>query len=112
LGPRLRGDDVMMSPNALALNAFIDSLERGCRENVYSIHQSSLLDWESGQCIYWVPASAGTTDFVFHVAKTAFCDSRLRGNDERYVVDFMSMRYCLAAIVQRSGPAAHILHPV
>ncbi|MBN2716282.1 MAG: hypothetical protein JXX14_10535, partial [Deltaproteobacteria bacterium] len=28
----LRGDDVMMSPNALALNAFIDSLLRGYDE--------------------------------------------------------------------------------
>ncbi|MBN2719342.1 MAG: hypothetical protein JXX14_26060, partial [Deltaproteobacteria bacterium] len=88
----------------------LDARIRGCRESAYSIHQSShsQLDWESRLCIYWVPACAGTTDFSFHVAKTAFCDARESGNpdrtrldlraggdDELCLFDSMSMRYCL-----------------
>ncbi|MBN2718433.1 MAG: hypothetical protein JXX14_21495, partial [Deltaproteobacteria bacterium] len=61
----------------------LDARIRGCRESAYSIHQSShsQLDWESRLCIYWVPACAGTTDFAFHVAKTAFCDTLILGHD-------------------------------
>ncbi|MBN2715846.1 MAG: endo-1,4-beta-xylanase, partial [Deltaproteobacteria bacterium] len=52
LGPRLRGDDVMMSPNALALNAFIDSLIWGSAgvANGGAIGEDEVRDWMTSFC--------------------------------------------------------------
>ncbi|MBN2715412.1 MAG: hypothetical protein JXX14_06125, partial [Deltaproteobacteria bacterium] len=94
LGPRLRGDDVMMSPNALALNAFIDSLEKGGKTigSVNTVRHNphrctALLDcvecWEARcyllyRCVQMVVSSIKA---IMHRVKYALCLRRCFGGN-------------------------------
>ncbi|MBN2714340.1 MAG: hypothetical protein JXX14_00720, partial [Deltaproteobacteria bacterium] len=98
LGPRLRGDDVMMSPNALAFNAFIDSLLRGEDGLGYS---SALLSvpyrcspfWTTSFIVVTRPLARDETmaplskrrRHTGQRAKGAACDTMCRGNHVRLI---------------------------